>query len=72
MHMITATACEHSDRGVDCERHPADWRPAPEHAAVVTPSSTQSNHTRFPPRPDQSVGFPQTIPSVQSCAADHL
>jgi hypothetical protein len=49
MHMITATACEHSDRGVDCERHPADWRPAPEHAAVVTPSSTQSNHTRFPP-----------------------
>jgi hypothetical protein len=59
MHTITTatTAREHSDRRAGCERHPNDGRPPPGYAAVVTPSSTQSGRSRFPPRPDQTTDF---------------
>lgn len=54
---IAKTVGEHSDRGAGCERHPSDGRLAPGCAAVVTPSSMQSNRSRFPPRSDQSAGL---------------
>jgi hypothetical protein len=46
---IAKTACEHSDRGVGCERHPSDERLALGCAGVVTPFPTQSSRSRFPP-----------------------
>ena len=46
---IAKTACQHSDRGVGCEQHPSDERPALGCAGVITPSSTQSSRSRFPP-----------------------
>jgi hypothetical protein len=53
---IAETAREHSNRRAGCEQHPADGRPPPGYAAVLTPSSTQSSRSWFPPgltrRPD--------------------
>ena len=46
---IAKTACQHSDRGAGCEQHPSDERPALGCAGVITPSSTQSSRSRFPP-----------------------